>query len=150
MKKNYGGGFASLYLFSYEAKNTAALYFLASVIVYLGLGKITNSSDSLNVWTALQMVIACSLIGFSQKLIVPLEKLDIKRSIIWIVLSSTIVISFALGFNWFGAFPLWCTILYCVVLVIGFAMLTIGLLFDSKRETQKLDAALKAYQKKLG
>jgi hypothetical protein len=149
MEGKQNGKFAGLYLFSMKAKSTMAIYFMAFTIFYFAIGKFGGVEGvSLSFWTALQMMVSCMIIGFGQTLIVPPEKLLIWRGVLWVAFASAVTIGFALLFRWFEGFPFWCVIAFCGVTPIGFAALLLGLVFDTRHETQKLNEHLKEYQKR--
>ncbi len=72
------------YLFIYEAKTTSGVYFLAFSVLYLFLGLAVPERITIDLFTAIQMMIACFLIGFSQHIIIPYEKVTVKRAFIWL------------------------------------------------------------------
>ncbi len=150
MNENKINRFADLYLFAYSSKSTMAIYYVAFVLVYLFLGKISMETDVvLEFRTAIEMIIACMLIGFGQGLIVPVERLNLIRSAAWLAWSSAVTIGFMLAFNWFDGFPPWCGIAFSIFMILAFAALLLGLLFDYRRETRRLNEHLKKYQENL-
>lgn len=150
MKKTETGRFSDLYLFAYNAKTTMALYFMAFVLFYLFLGIISMETDVVLDFTkAIQMLFASMVIGFGQELIVPVEQFNATRCAFWMALASAATICSVVLFRWFDGFPVWCGIVFCTAAVVGFAALLLGLLFDSRRETKKLNEHLKVYQNNL-
>lgn len=150
MKSDRIGSFAEIYLFSYGAKRIMGIYFLTFALVYLILGKIGTASDvTLDLWTALQMMVACMLIGYGQELIVPVARLSVKRAAWWMLWAVGVTIGSVLVWGWFDGFPPWCGIVFCVLMTLGLAALLLGLLYDSRRETRQLNEHLKAYQDNL-
>ncbi|WP_258728732.1 DUF3021 family protein [Bacillus atrophaeus] len=141
--------FNKFYLFSYESKGTMGMYFASFVVVYLIFGRISVGPDiNLDLWTAVQMVAACGLIGFSQRAIVTKDLLSMKRCFLWGLFSSVVTVSFTIGFGWFDGFPLWCGIVFCTVMIIGYMMMWLALYWESERETRKLNKKLREFQEK--
>ncbi|MDL2301110.1 hypothetical protein LJC58_02010 [Lachnospiraceae bacterium OttesenSCG-928-D06] len=150
MKINQSSKFSDIYLFAYNSKSTMSLYFMAFVLLYLFLGKISvAASVVLDFPTAIQMLIASIFIGFGQEFIVPIQRLSMKRCIVWIAWATCITIGSVLALKWFDGFPTWCGIVFCILIILAFAALLLGLLFFSQRETKKLNEHLKAFQNSL-
>jgi hypothetical protein len=137
------------YLFIYEAKTTSGVYFLAFSVLYLFLGLAVPEKITIDLFTAIQMMIACFLIGFSQHIIIPYEKVTVKRAFIWMVFSIIVTFGFSLGFAWFVGFPKWCAVVFYTFMIWGFAMMWLAVKWYSEKENKKLNENLKAYQKRL-
>lgn len=145
------GAFEKFYLLGYESKGVAGLYFSAFVLLYFLLGGITVGTDiSLGFWHCIQMAIACIFIGVCQRIIIPRELLSVGRCLIWGACASVITVGFAVGFGWYDVFPLWCGIMFCVVMPVGYMALWPAFYWQSKRETQQLNEKLKAFQSRKG
>ncbi|MGG0720543.1 hypothetical protein ABE096_23630 [Robertmurraya massiliosenegalensis] len=141
--------FKDLLLFGFESKGTMGIYFSMFVFMYLVFGKISiGDSVVLDLWTAIQMVSACILIGFGQTIIMAKDSFHMYRSIAWLIWSSVVTIGFTLGFGWFDGFPLWSVIVFCSILVIGYSMLLLALFWQTEQETKKLNEHLKVYQER--
>lgn len=150
MKQEKNGMFTELYLFAYGSKSTMALYYMAFVLLYLILGKVSmQTSVSLDFATALQMMVVCVLIGFGQRIIVPVKRFGMMRCAVWVTWATLVTVGAVLVFKWFDGFPAWCGVLFCALMMFAFAALVLGLLFDSQRETRKLNEHLKIYQSDL-
>jgi hypothetical protein len=150
MDQKQNNGFARLYLFALKAKGTTGVYFMGFVCFYLVIGAVSGKVDvSIDIWKTMQMIVACIMIGFGQALIVPTEKLSVSRGVFWLALSSIVTIGFTLLFGWFEGFPAWCAIVFCGVLTVRLAAYLLGLLFDTRHETEKLNEHLKEYQQRL-
>lgn len=137
------------YLFIYEAKTTSGVFFLAFVVLYLFLGLSAPEKITIDLFKAIQMMIACFLIGFSQHIIIPYEKVTVKRAFIWMVFSIIVTFGFSLGFAWFSGLPKWCAVAFYSFMIWGFAMMWLAVKWYSERENKKLNENLKAYQKRL-
>lgn len=137
------------YLFIYESKTTSGVYFLAFVILYLFLGLAVPQKVTVDIITAIQMMGACFLIGFSQHAIVSYEKITVKRAFIWMIFSTIVTFTFSIGFRWFEAFPTWCQVVFYTFMIGGFAMMWLAVKWHSERENKKLNDNLKSYQNKL-
>jgi hypothetical protein len=150
MKNKQNGKFAELFLFAVKAKETMGVYFMVFTVFYLVIGELGGvESVSLDMGKVAQMVGICILIGLGQALIVPLEKFSVPRGVIWVSLSAAVTVGFAILARWFEGFPIWCGIVFCGIMIIGFSAFLLGLLFDTRRETERLNEHLKAYQQEL-
>jgi hypothetical protein len=150
MNKKQNSAFARLYLFAMKAKGTTGIYFMGFVCFYFVICAVSGNVDvSIGIWKAVQMVVACIAIGFGQAVIVPTEKLSVPRGALWLTLSSFVTIGFTLFFGWFKGFPPWSAVVFCSFLIAGLAAYLLGLIFDTRRETEKLNEHLKEYQHRL-
>jgi hypothetical protein len=136
-----------LYLFLYEVKSTACLYFAAFVFFYLFYGVIDpGTSASLDFWTAIQIFAACLLIGFGQVLIQPKKLLTVPRIILWGVWSAVITVGFTEAFHWFGTYPVWYRLVFYCIIAVSFVFLWLTLYWQLQKETKALNDALKIFQ----
>jgi hypothetical protein len=150
MNKKHNNGFERLYLFAMKAKGTMGIYFMGFVCFYFVICVASGEANVfIDIRKALQMVVACIVIGFGQAAIVPVEKLSLQRGAVWLALSSAVTVGFSLLFGWFEGYPAWCAAVFCALLIVGLAAYLLGLLFDTRRETEKLNEYLKEYQQRL-
>lgn len=140
-------GFARLYLWTTKAKYTMGMFFLAFVLVYLLFGLIGGHENTLDLFTAIQMMFACFLIGIAQQAILPKDKLSKARCAWWVVAGALITLAFSLLFGWFSTFPLWCAIVFFAVLVMGMFAMILGYFIELHRETQVLNRRLAEFQR---
>lgn len=152
MKQEHSeNSFKELLLFSFVSKGTMGIFFSMFVFMYLVFGRMSvGSSIVLDLWTAVQMVSACLLIGFGQTIIISKESFQMNRSVIWLLWSSVVTVGFTVGFGWFAGFPLWCSIVFCSILIIGYSMVLLALYWQTEQETKKLNEHLRIYQEKGG
>ncbi len=142
-------GFARFYLWTAKAKYTMGILYLAFTLVYLFFGFITDSPAVLDFFTAIQMMFACFFIGIAQQLLAPQRSLTKARCLLWVAVSTLITLSFSLVFRWFSAFPLWCFVVFLVVLIIGMIALLLGYYIELRRETQALNRQLEKFQSQI-
>lgn len=140
-------GFARLYLWTTKAKYCMGILFLAFVLTYLLFGLLKEGSKvTLDFFTAVEMMFACFFIGIAQQAILPKDKLTKERGVIWVALGLVITLVFSFVFGWFSAFPLWCAIVFCAVLVIGMIALILSSYLDLYRDTKILNQQLRKFQ----
>lgn len=137
------------YLFIYNVKVTAGVYFMEFATLYLLFGLSSETSIKLDLWTALQMLLACFIIGFSIFIITPYEKFSAKRASICTVLCSFTTIVFSIYFNWFEGFTNWSKIAFYLIIIVGFGLLWPAMKWYTEAEDKKLNYKLKEYQKSL-
>jgi hypothetical protein len=105
-----------------KAKGTTGIYFMGFVCFYFVMGAAIGKADvSIGIWKALQMIVACIVIGFGQSAIVPTEKLSVSRGALWLSISSVVTVGFPLLFGWFEGYPAWCAVVFCALLIVGLA-----------------------------
>lgn len=137
-------------MFLYNAKSMTGIYFSTFVLFYLVLSSLSNgiSNSSLDFMTAFQMLICAALIGFSQEIIVPEDKISGKRAMIWGILMLIITIGFCELFGWFSQVKIWCKILFYLVVLISIFVVWLALEIKAKYDTKELNDALKKFQSK--
>jgi len=144
-------GLERFYLFSIKAKGTMGIYFVGFVFFYFGVGYLGGASRlSIDLAKTMQMTATCMAIGYSQAAIVPPEKFTAKRAAAWLTLSGAITAASTVFFGWFAGLPAYCPYLFCTATALGLAGYVLGLYFDARRETERLNMHLKAYQEKIG
>lgn len=148
MDNNFtNSGFARLYVWTAKAKYTMGIFFLAYVLLYLFLGFIGVEADiTLDLRTAIEMLFACFAIGLLQQAIIPVEKLSRSRCTLWIVSGILVTLIFSLVFGWFLDFPLWCFVLFLLLLALGMGALILAYYLDLNHETKRLNRELKQFQ----
>jgi hypothetical protein len=149
MKNNFvNSGFARLYTWMTKAKYTMGIFFVLFVVIYLFFGIIIKEiTDSLNFFTAIQMLIVCFLIGVMQQVIIPIDKLSPLRCAAWIASGAVITVLFELVFRWFNLFPAWCFPVFTIILVIGMLFVVLADYLELQRETKNLNRNLEKFQK---
>lgn len=143
--------FAIVYVWMAKAKYTMAMLYIVVVYLYL-LGNFTVSKQAvaLDLRTSLEMMVTCLLIGLSQKLIVPLERLTLKRSLLWLVIGICLTAAANFVFQWFMLFPLWYNILFIVVVGLGMMAMLLAYYFELQNETIQLNKQLEYFQSSIG
>lgn len=140
-------GFAKLYLWITKAKFTMGVFFLAFILAYLLFGLIAQGPEaSLGFFTAVQMMFACFFIGLTQQILLPTDHLTKLRCVLWMIIGTSITITFSLIFGWFSHLPLWCSIAFFIVLAFGMAAMIIGYYLELHRETKLLNKQLAQFQ----
>ncbi|MDL2324272.1 hypothetical protein LJC61_03860 [Ruminococcaceae bacterium OttesenSCG-928-A16] len=141
-------GFAKLYLWTTKAKYTMGIFFVAFVMFYLLFGLISDGpAISLDFFTAIQMVFACFFIGIAQQVILPVEKLNRTRCVLWVASGVLITLAFGLGFGWFRHFPRWCFIVFLLIMAAAMMAMILSYYLELHRETKRLNRGLTAFQK---
>lgn len=148
MQNNFENtGFARLYLWTTKAKYTMGIFFVVFVLVYLLFGLLYDGvATALDFFTAVQMMFAGFFIGIAQQAIVPTDKLSKTRCVLWVAAGLIITLAFSLVFGWFSAFPLWCAIVFFLVLAVGMLAMLLGYYLDLRRETRMLNQQLDKFK----
>ena len=135
-------------MFLYNAKSMTGIYFSTFILFYLVLSALSNgiTNSQLGFMTAFQMIICSALIGFSQEIIIPKDKISVKRTIIWGTLMFIITIGFCELFGWFIQIKIWCKILFYLVVLISIFIVWLALEIKAKNDTKELNDALKKFQ----
>ncbi|MDL2318643.1 hypothetical protein LJC74_06165 [Eubacteriales bacterium OttesenSCG-928-A19] len=140
--------FARVYVWMAKAKYTMGILFVAFVFVYLFFGWISEGPMvTLDLFTSVQMLIACFLIGVLQQAILPAAKLSRVRGICWVLSGVLITLVFSLVFGWFDQLPLWCFIVFVVFIAIGMAAMIVGYYLELHRETKRLNRGLEQFRR---
>lgn len=146
MKK---GKYQEFYLFMYEAKSVAGIYFLAFVFFYLVFGIFNPAqATTLDFWTSIQIFAACLLIGLGQSFLLSNHKVTITRILLWSVWSLLITVLFTEGFNWFHSYPGWYRFVFYGMIALSFLFYWLVLDWQLQRETRSLNHALSEYKEK--
>lgn len=139
------------YLFIYETKLIVCLYFSAFVLLFLVFCSLaTGEAVGVDLWTVVQMMLACLLIGFGKSLLLPEARLSARRGLLWGGWTTAVTVGFAWGFHWFAAYPAWCGIVFCAVAAFSTIFLWLAVLWDARKESRLLNGALQAYQAQAG
>ena len=139
--------FARLFLWTMKAKYTMGIFFVVFVLIYLLLGLVSEGvAVTLDLFTAIQMVFACFFIGLLQQAILPVHKLSCSRGILWVASGVAVTLLFSLVFRWFVHFPLWCFILFMLIIAIGMGMMIAGYYMELHKETKRLNRSLERFQ----
>lgn len=149
MSKNSfeNSGFARLYTWITKAKFTMGIFFMMHVILFLFFGLIINGTKvSLDFYSALEMLIACFLIGLLQQAVIPQEKFTRIRCTLWIISSAFITLLFGLVFQWFRLFPAWCFPVFIAFEVIGMLFMILSYYLELNRETKYLNRKLDQFR----
>lgn len=142
-------GMARLFLWMVKAKYTMGIFFVVFVIFYLLFGLVASGQViMLDFFTAVQMVFACFFIGILQQAVLPVEKLSRTRCIVWVASGVAVTILFSLVFGWFKRFPVWCHILFAVVIALGMIAMIAGYYLELHKETKRLNRNLERFQNK--
>lgn len=137
------------YLFMYDAKSAAGIYFVAFVFFYLVFGVYDPArATTLDFWTSLQLFAACLLIGLGQSFLLSPDKVIPSRFAIWSAWSLIITVLFAEGFDWFHAYPDWYRFVFYGLIAVSFLLYWLALDWQLKRETKNLNHALHEYKQK--
>lgn len=146
-EKFMNSGFARLYLWATKAKYTMGIFYIAFVFFYLLLGFISKGpAATLDFFTAFQMIFVCFAIGLLQQAILPAGKLSRTRCIAWMASGTAVTLLSGLLFRWFAQFPLWCAIVFPIVVLLGMGAIIVGYYIELHRETKALNHQLKQYQ----
>ena len=151
MQKKSKRYFAIVYVWMAKAKYTMAMLYIVFVYLYL-LGNFTAAKQvvALDLPTSLEMMVTCLLIGMSQKLIVPLERLTVKRSLLWLVIGISLTAAANSIFQWFMLFPLWYNVLFIGIVGLGMVAMLVGYYFELQNETIQLNKQLEYFQSSIG
>ena len=148
MSHFFDSHFAKAYRWASKAKFTMGIFFVAFVFVYFILGfAVDGAGISLAPLTALQMVCTCFLIGVMKQFIIQANQFTKLRCSIWVFVSVGITIVSVWGFGWFRPFPIWCPIVFVLVMAIGMGAMILSHYLDLNRETKQLNQQLAKYQK---
>ncbi|WP_080848359.1 hypothetical protein [Cytobacillus gottheilii] len=139
-----------IFLFMYESKATAGMYFMAFVFFYLVLGSIDPSVQTkLQFWTCIQIFIACLFIGLGQGIILSKSDLSIWRLILWSGWSLFITIFFTEVYSWFAGYPNWYRFIFFGAITLSFIIFGLALKWKLNQETKKLNIALNHYKENI-
>lgn len=140
---------AFLYLWFTKAKYTMGIFYVYFVFLYLLFGVVSEGpAVTLDLFTAIEMVFACFLIGVAQQAIIPTEKLVKSRCILWVVSGTVITLIFSLAFNWFARFPFWGAIAFNLLVCLGLFIMLLSYFLELHRETKSLNRRLAEFQNK--
>ena len=137
-------------MFLYNAKSMTGIYFSTFVLFYLVLSALSNgiSNSVLGFMTAFQMLVCSALIGFSQEILIPKDKISLKRTMVWGTLMFIITIGFCEFFGWFSQVKIWCKILFYLAVLISVLVVWLALEIKANVDTKELNDALKKFQSK--
>ncbi|WP_282155468.1 hypothetical protein [Cytobacillus gottheilii] len=139
-----------IFLFMYESKATAGMYFIAFVFFYLVLGSIDKSMQtSLQFWTCIQLFLACLFIGLGQGIILSKRDLTVWRLILWSGWSLFITILFTEFFSWFAGYPNWYRYTFYGAITLSFIIFGLALKWKLNKETRELNMALHHYKENI-
>jgi hypothetical protein len=145
MKKKW----QQFYLFMYEAKTTAGIYFLAFVFFYLVFGVFdTENAITLSFWTSMQIFLASLLIGLGQSFLLSNNELTVPRISLWSVWALGVTIGFSEGFGWFESYPGWYSLIFYSLITISFFFSWLALNWRLQKESDVLNDALTDYKEK--
>lgn len=140
-------GYARLFAWMSKAKFTMGLFFAVYVVLFLLFGFLNEGTTiTLDFFTALEMIIACFLIGVLQQFILPVDKQNNVRKALWVISGAFITLLFGLVFQWFKAFPLWCFPAFVAVIVIGMLGVILNDHLELHNETKQLNRKLAQFQ----
>lgn len=140
-------GYGKFFLWVSKAKFTMGVFYVAYTMVYLFFGLLAQGpSIALGLLPAIEMLLACFLIGIAQQIILPVDKLNKTRCVLWVAVGFVITLGFSLGFGWFKQFPGWCLPVFILVLVLGMAAATVSYYLELHRETRLLNRKLQQFQ----
>lgn len=149
MKENSfeNSGYARLFAWVAKAKFTMGLFFAVYVVLFLLLGLlIEGTAVTLDFFTALEMMIACFLIGVLQQFILPMDKHNQVRKTLWVVSGAFVTLLFGLVFQWFKAFPVWCFPAFVAAILIGLLLVILSDHLELHNETKQLNRNLAQFQ----
>lgn len=139
--------FALLYLWISKAKYTMGIFYVAFVLLYLLFGTVhLREQATLDLLTSIEMLFACFFIGLAQQAIAPVNRLTVRRSLLWLACGASITLAFTLIFGWFAAFPPWCLILFVFCVVLGMLALLVSHYLELFYETRRLNQRLESFQ----
>lgn len=131
----------------FNVKTTASLYFLAFIFFYFVFGLYANgSSSTLDLWTSIQIFVACLLIGFGQCIIIPKKDLTVPRILLWGLWSLFVTIIFSEYFHWFNSYPKSFSIIFYSIITISFLFFWRVLYWQLQKETKVLNDALNKFK----
>lgn len=146
-QKLHNSGFARMYLWVGRVKFMAGLFFMAFAMLYFVLGfAAMGNAASLEMFTAIQMMLISFIIGILQQVLIPNDKLNQTRGILWIASSALLTIASGLLFQWFKGFPTWCAVVFFICTVLAMVAMLLEVHFELHRETRMLNENLKRYQ----
>lgn len=147
-EKFKNSGFAKLYLWTTKAKYTMGIFYVAFVMFYLLFGLLGDGpAVTLDFFTAIQMLFACFFIGIVKQAVLPVEKLNRPRCVLWVVSGVLITLAFSLVFKWFQSFPRWCFIVFLLFVAVAMVAMLLGYYLELHRETKRLNRGLAQFQK---
>lgn len=139
MKKKW----QQFFLFMYDAKMTAGIYFLAFVFFYLVFGVFdSETATSLTFWTSMQLFAASLLIGLGQGFILSNHELTLPRISFWSVWALGITVAFSESFGWFENYPLWYSMMFYSLITVSFFFYWLALHWRLQKESVELNNAL--------
>jgi len=139
-------------LYKWELNNElyASIYFASMLSVYSILS-LVHGERSVDIFIMLEMLISSYIVSLLQTFIfnstrIYNRKTLIKRTLIWHVLSTLVVVSFSLAFNWFKSMNTCEMITFILAMVSCFFLVWLGIQIVNEKDTKELNHLLNKYQ----
>lgn len=127
----------NFYLFMYEAKLAAGIYFAAFVFFYLVFGVFNpGQATTLDFWTAIQFFAACLLIGMGKNFFLGDHATSPARLLMWSAWSLAVTVFFSGLFQWFQPYPAWYRLLFYGAITLSCLLYGLALKWQSQRESK--------------
>ena len=128
----------------------ASIYFASMLSVYSIL-RLVHGERSVDIFIMLEMLISSYIVSLLQSFIfnstrIYNRKTLIKRTLIWHVLSTVVVLSFSLAFHWFNSMNTWEMILFILAMISCFFLVWLGIQIANEKDTKELNHLLNKYQ----
>ena len=128
----------------------ASIYFASMLSVYSIL-RLVHGERSVDIFIMLEMLISSYIVSLLQSFIfnstrIYNRKTLIKRTLIWHVLSTLVVLSFSLAFHWFNSMNTLEMILFILAMISCFFLVWLGIQIANEKDTKELNHLLNKYQ----
>ena len=144
--------FRSMYVWAMNAKLFMALYFIVMVFA-LALVSVLSGVYSVPLLTLAEMLLTCAVIGFLQRLLLN-DSVDYShgvffgRSVLWLAVSTVLVLGAALVMNWFAGFTYWALVAFGAFWLLALTFTLLGLKFEQDADTVRLNDDLKRFKER--
>ena len=142
--------FRSMYVWAMNAKLFMALYFIVMVFA-LALVSALSGVYSVSLLTLLEMLLTCAVVGALQRLMLN-DSVDYShgvffgRSVLWLGVTTVLVLGAALLFGWFAGFTHWALVAFGAFWLLALSFTLLGLKFEQEADTVRLNDDLKRYK----
>lgn len=144
--------FRSMYVWAMNAKLFMALYFIVMLFV-LGLVSVLSGMYSVPLLTLLEMLLVSALVAALQRLLLD-DSTDyshgvfFSRSVLWLAVSTAIVLGAAVLFGWFAGFTAWSMAAFGAFWLLALSLTLLGLKYEQDADTVRLNDDLHRFKEK--
>jgi uncharacterized protein YacL len=128
----------------------ASIYFAGMLSVFSILS-LVHGERAVDIFIMLEMLISSYIVSLLQSFIFNSTRIYnritlIKRTLIWHVLSTLVVVSFSLAFHWFNSMNTREMITFILAMISCFFLVWLGIQIANEKDTKELNHLLNRYQ----